>query len=200
VKCPQCGAWSQVLSTRGGTRRRECGNLHRFTTCETVKFIEQEGAPVPRAPQFAYNKTTGEILKDGIPVGTKNTAGYIVLRYMGQVVYAHRLAFFLETGVWPELVDHIDGDKANNQWINLRIADPATNSQNRALSRTPNGLPPGAHLHRPSGLIKSAITVNGKQKHLGYFKTPEEASRAYIAAKQAHHNEAWKRNDQVQST
>jgi hypothetical protein len=34
--CPQCGAWTRVLETRKGTRKRECGNLHRFYTEETV--------------------------------------------------------------------------------------------------------------------------------------------------------------------
>lgn len=35
--CPQCGAWTRVLSTRNGNmRRRECANLHRFYTEEKV--------------------------------------------------------------------------------------------------------------------------------------------------------------------
>ena len=45
MKCPECGAWSTVKTTResptfGHTRRRECGNEHRFTTQEV--FIPQE--------------------------------------------------------------------------------------------------------------------------------------------------------------
>lgn len=39
MKCPICGAWCFVLSTRKGIiRRRECANGHRFTTIETVKL------------------------------------------------------------------------------------------------------------------------------------------------------------------
>lgn len=39
MKCPVCGAWSEVLDTREGQnestkRRRRCGNGHRFTTLE----------------------------------------------------------------------------------------------------------------------------------------------------------------------
>jgi Zn ribbon nucleic-acid-binding protein len=35
--CPQCGAWTRVLSTRNGNiRRRECANSHRFFTEEKV--------------------------------------------------------------------------------------------------------------------------------------------------------------------
>jgi len=45
MKCPVCNAWSTVKTTResptfGHTRRRECGNEHRFTTKEV--FIPQE--------------------------------------------------------------------------------------------------------------------------------------------------------------
>ena len=45
MKCPICNAWSTVITTResptfGHTRRRECGNEHRFTTQEVA--IPQE--------------------------------------------------------------------------------------------------------------------------------------------------------------
>lgn len=36
MKCPICAAWSNVLDTRGATRRRECGNGHRFKTVERI--------------------------------------------------------------------------------------------------------------------------------------------------------------------
>lgn len=41
MKCPECGAWSLIKSTResdslGYTRRRECANYHRFTTQEII--------------------------------------------------------------------------------------------------------------------------------------------------------------------
>lgn len=39
MKCPVCGTWTVVLETRGGRRRRECANLHKFTTQESVVKI-----------------------------------------------------------------------------------------------------------------------------------------------------------------
>lgn len=42
MKCPTCGAWTNVLETRmkadGKYRRYECGNLHRFQTIEKVSI------------------------------------------------------------------------------------------------------------------------------------------------------------------
>lgn len=42
MNCPRCGAWTNVLATRGATRRRECGNGHRFTTVEVVPSVVRE--------------------------------------------------------------------------------------------------------------------------------------------------------------
>ena len=39
MKCPVCGAWTVVLDSRQGRRRRECANLHRFVTQENVVKI-----------------------------------------------------------------------------------------------------------------------------------------------------------------
>ena len=41
MKCPFCEAWTTIKESRespifGYTRRRECGNQHRFTTKERV--------------------------------------------------------------------------------------------------------------------------------------------------------------------
>jgi transcriptional regulator NrdR family protein len=41
MKCPFCEAWTTIKESRespifGYTRRRECGNQHRFTTQERV--------------------------------------------------------------------------------------------------------------------------------------------------------------------
>ncbi len=42
MKCPICGAWSEVLETRAHAdhvtrRQRECANKHRFVTMEVTK-------------------------------------------------------------------------------------------------------------------------------------------------------------------
>ena len=49
MKCPECGAWTNVLEARtrkDNTRRRtiECGNLHKFTTIERVEAAAHGGA------------------------------------------------------------------------------------------------------------------------------------------------------------
>lgn len=53
MKCPICGAWTLVKSTRARKtndntyRRYECGNLHRFSTEERVVTERQRKKGTP---------------------------------------------------------------------------------------------------------------------------------------------------------
>ena len=44
--------------------------------------------------------------------------------------------------------------------------------------------PIGVCFHKRSGKYQSTVKVNGTQKHLGYFNTPEEAFQVYKVAKE----------------
>lgn len=46
MMCPICGAHTVVKETRDSRRRRECFNMHRFTTQEAVVVVDT--APVAR--------------------------------------------------------------------------------------------------------------------------------------------------------
>ena len=74
-------------------------------------------------------------------------------------------------------VDHIDGNRSNNIWTNLRWA---TASENGANSKRNAGkeLPKGVSLNK-SGTYRVKIEKYGKQYHVGCFKTVEEAKNAY---------------------
>lgn len=55
MKCPICGTWTTVKSTResaefGHMRRRECGNEHSFSTTEVL--IPQETIDESRATRL----------------------------------------------------------------------------------------------------------------------------------------------------
>lgn len=62
--------------------------------------------------------------------------GYCVVYIRQQAVYSHQLVWFFETGEWPqETTDHINGNRADNRFTNLRQVSNRANSHNRALSR-----------------------------------------------------------------
>jgi hypothetical protein len=77
-------------------------------------------------------------------------------------------------------VDHRDGNGLNNTRGNLR---PATHAQNQHNSRLRKDNQSGFKgVHRQGNRWVARIRVDGEQKHLGSFRTPEEAARAYDAA------------------
>jgi hypothetical protein len=100
---------------------------------------------------------------------------------------AHRLAWFYVFGVWPTgQIDHINGNRLDNRIENLRDVPKQINSENtrKARSDSLSGIQ-GVAAH---GLRwKAAITVNGKKRHLGVFKTQDAAHEAYIFAKRKFH-------------
>lgn len=81
---------------------------------------------------FAYDPTTGHILKDGSVVGYTHNNGYLyVSQGRGRKHLAHRLAWYLYYGQWPTgNIDHKDRDKSNNKIDNLRDVSQTQNLLN----------------------------------------------------------------------
>jgi len=85
-------------------------------------------------------------------------------------------------------VDHRDGDGLNNRRKNIRPATGTQNNANCSASRKNKlGVKGVAFLDGLENGFVASIKINGKSKHLGRFKTAEEASGAYLSAAQ----EAW---------
>lgn len=114
-------------------------------------------------------------------------AGYLQVFIEGHNYVVHRLAWLYMTGEWPKgQIDHINCERADNRWSNLRDVDQSTNMQNRKHSQTNSKT--GVLGVSPSyGRFRAAIEVDGKFKHIGRFDTIEEAQAAHLRAKRQHH-------------
>lgn len=143
-----------------------------------------------------YNPATGDFvwLINRGPARVGDTAGaqgqeYRLIRLDGRLYKAHLLAWFWMTGAWPTSdIDHIDGDGFNNRFGNLREVSRSKNMQNVVAARSHSGTGIiGVTLHKPTGRWRARITTQGVERYLGLFDTPEEASAAYWAAKEAAH-------------
>lgn len=129
----------------------------------------------------------------GKEVGYIGKKGYIRLDItidgIKHKLLAHRIAWLYMTGEIPsECIDHIDENKTNNSFKNLRQATNAQNHQNRSniTSRSSTGFV-GVSYFKRDGNYSAQIVVNGKNKHIGYFDTAEEASKAYLSVKEKYH-------------
>ena len=125
----------------------------------------------------------------GSPAGSVHVSSGYMRIAVDQVQYkAHRLAWFYMHGTWPAEIDHIDGNRLNNRLANLRAASKALNAQNRrrALSTSHTGVL-GVHLDPISRRYRARIYHAGRVHRLGFFKTADEASLAYVAAKRRLH-------------
>jgi hypothetical protein len=109
---------------------------------------------------------------------TKDTKGYCFIQIKRKNYRAHRLAWLYEFGYMPALeIDHINGVKEDNRIVNLRPCTAQQNAFNKPKSiRNTSGYT-GVRFRNGKWIVQ--IRINGKHKHLGQYKTAEEASEIY---------------------
>lgn len=150
---------------------------------ETKKLTEAQEQYI-RA-NYVYCPETGYIrgIKGGLLL-TTNSAGYKVLRFSTNgrkytTMAQHRVAFFLMTGRWPTIIDHINRRRGDNRWCNLREVTASENAQNTAACRN-SEYPVGVRKDRNKW--RADISVGGKNRHIGNFATMQEAVEARARA------------------
>lgn len=125
----------------------------------------------------------------GTVAGSLNKPGYMMIGVDRKRYLAHRLAFLYMTGEWPsEQVDHINGERTDNRWCNLRAATEGENKHNiGGPPRTNTSGYLGVSWDKSRGKWRAHIYLRNVQHHLGRFTTPEAAHAAYLAAKDKLH-------------
>lgn len=118
------------------------------------------------------------------------TNGARQFEFNGRSYLAHRVVWLMMTGEWPkQLVDHKNGIRDDNRWVNLRDVSRTVNNQNLkgANDNNKSGLL-GASYASHNGRWRSQITIDGEKWHLGYFDTAEEAHEQYLCYKRWWHD------------
>lgn len=103
-----------------------------------------------------------------------DSRGYKSGRIFDKTYPAHRVAWAAHYGEWPDVVDHINGDKTDNRIVNLRSVTKADNGRNRRSK----GKPFGVQFDARRGLWRARVTFNYLDRHVGYFPTEQEALAA----------------------
>ena len=134
---------------------------------------------------FHYDPISGVITrltgpKPG-PCGS-NDKGYLRIGFKGRLYRAHRLAWLLTYGEWPDhQIDHINGVKTDNRLLNLRQATLAQNLQNRGRHRN-NKLGVKGVCQLPNGKFRAQCWRDGRFVLAKRFDTLDEAALAYRQA------------------
>ena len=122
-------------------------------------------------------------LIDGRKVCSRGSTGYVSLWHAGKLQNMHRYLWIQRYGEAPEIIDHINGDRKDNRFCNLRAATYTlnqTNARRKTKSPYPRGVWKNPKLK--TNPYVATIKIDGKSKYLGHFKTPEEAAAAYKGA------------------
>lgn len=127
----------------------------------------------PENGLFTWRINTS-VAKPGERAGCDHGMGYRNIGIDYKKYLEHTLAYLYMTGEMPPFeIDHINGDKADNRWVNLRSATRSQNGHNKPNGRRGSGGGfPGVRLH--GGKYVSRIEL-GSSKYLGLFYTVAEA-------------------------
>lgn len=151
---------------------------------QTGKFTWHE-----REIKSQYDKTWNK-KHAGNETGYLRHNGYKVINLNGKEYPCSRLAWYYVYGSWPEHeVDHINGNRADNRLINLRIATRSNNAMNRGIQSNNSSGYKGVWKRKGLNLWTASINVKGKKHYLGKFKSPEDAHHAYIKKQKELHGE-----------
>lgn len=126
----------------------------------------------------------------GKPAGCVDGKGYIRLRTLVcnelRVMNAHRVIWKMHYGTDPELIDHINGNRADNRIENLRNANHTVNARNQRMNKNNTSGVTGVYWTKRDRHWIAFITDKGKRIALGYFSKKADAIAARKAAEKSY--------------
>lgn len=110
---------------------------------------------------------------------TSNSHGYRAGHIDYVLFLAHRVAYAIHHGEWPNgRIDHINRVRNDNRINNLRVVSQQENSRNAAMSKNNKSGITGVYWGKAVGKWVAQIKVDYHVKYLGCFDTIEEAAAA----------------------
>lgn len=133
---------------------------------------------------WLVNRTNG--VKAGDKAGVL-ARGYVVFCLKNRQWSAHRLAFLYMEGRFPsDFIDHVNGQKDDNRWVNLREANNSENQRNRSGTGSNCGIKNVTYV-RNRDKYQVSLKVDGREKFIGYFQDLELAELVALEAREKFH-------------
>ena len=114
--------------------------------------------------------------------GSGYRSGAIYRRNYG----AHRVVWAIVHGMWPKMIDHINGDPSDNRLENLREVTSAENQKNLKLRSDNTSGRIGVSWDSARKRWSAEIISKGRHLHLGRFRSKSAAIQARKMAEQTH--------------
>ena len=135
-----------------------------------------------------YDPETGKFSRNGVEVGTTRKDGRRQITLQGTQWLAARLAYMWMTGdqIPPEMtVDHINRNRSDDRWSNLRLATKVEQQRNRDITEDKLSY----YFHKAAGYWRVVCETNakdGRRTHVtfGQFTSEDRARRAAEIAKE----------------
>ena len=105
-----------------------------------------------------------------------STNGYVRISINNKLYRAHRLAWLYVNGSFPYVqIDHVNLNKADNRWCNLRECTQSENMFNVGLKSNNTSGYKGVVWVSHAKKWRASVHVNGKTEYLGYHENIENA-------------------------
>lgn len=138
---------------------------------------------------LVYEEKTGQFkwrvrMSDKVKVGdiagcVDSREGYRLIRILGTLYRASRLAWLYKYGVVPKLdIDHINHNRSDDRIENLREVSRSVNMRNGTRRSDNKSGTTGVSWSKSKDKWRAVIMVDKKYKHIGYFLTKSEAISA----------------------
>jgi hypothetical protein len=151
-------------------------------TAAEFQILQDRWAEIPLSNGGATRIDTADAGRVSKHVWHQDTQGYaramVKIEKRWRLVRLHR---FLMAPPARLFVDHIDGDRLNNQRLNLRLCSPAQSAKN-TKARGGTSRFKGVCWHRGAKKWMAQIQVDRVNHHLGLFIAEEDAATAYRQA------------------
>lgn len=160
---------------------------HKLLPAELIEWLEVD-LKIPEGLRWKQDRYR---IKKGTPAGcrtVRNGFEYYVVKFNQQLYLSHRVIYFLTTGEDPgnQVIDHINPDKNNKE---IRLASVQENLRYKVKRKDSKNKYKGVYFHKRDKLWAARITINKQTKVIGYFKSEEDAARAYDKEAKKHFKE-----------